>query len=165
MIIAFTIFGLLMILFAPKGFGISMILVSVLILLLISMEMSKIGWYYEIDGRGILVKRTFKRYRIPDDKIDSVKAVGWKRAEGILRQARQGSTRMEAQVAFGRTIGYSSIAVPLPDSKAAPGRDLGSSKSSGEEIFISVKRTDGRYYLLTPVDVKGFEKAYRKMKG
>jgi hypothetical protein len=162
MLSAFTVFGVLMIFFTPKGFGISMILISVLILLLIIMEMSKIGWYYQIDERGIVVKRTFKRYRISDEKIDSVKTVGWSQAEKILRQARQGATRMGTQVAFGRTIGFSSIALPVPDSKAVPGRKLRPAKSGGEELFISLKRKDGRYYLLTPVDAKGFEKAYKR---
>jgi len=112
--LAFIIFGVVVLLFTGRGFGLSMIILSILILTMIIMETSKLGWSYSVDEDGIRIKRTFKRYLIPAQEVESIKAVGWAQAEKILRAAREGETRMQGQVSFGRVIGYSSI----PDRKS-----------------------------------------------
>ena len=159
--VAFAVFVTVVTVFTGRGFSLTMAVVSVLILLMILMEMSKFGWRYWVDEEGIGIKRTFKRYTIPAEEIDTVKSIGWRQAEKILKDARQSSSKMQAQVDFGRIIGFSSIPIPVPDSRSAPGKELRASKQSGAEIFVSVQRSDGRHYLLTPKDPKAFVKTCR----
>ena len=170
----FAVFVTVTLVFIGRGFGISMFVVSILLLIMIIMETSKLGWSYWVDEDGIRIKRTFKRYRIPADEVESVKSIDWNRAEKILQRVKNGEStagshgsgggtgRMQRQVEMGRIIGYSSLPVPIPGSRSSPARELRRSKGSGTEIFVSVKRNNGRHYLLTPRDTKGFVKACRK---
>ena len=162
LVLGFIIFSVIVLVFTARGFSLSMVILSILILSAIVMETSKLGWHYRVDEDGIRVKRTFKRYHVPAEDVESVKAIGWYQAEKILREARQGETRMKAQVNFGRVIGYCSIPMPVPDSRSFPATGGKRSQRSGDELFVSVKKKNGRTYLMTPKDTKGFVRACNK---
>jgi hypothetical protein len=162
LIVSFLVFISWMILFSDKTFGISMAVISLVLLFMIVFEIGRFGWNYTVDSDGIRIKRTFKRYFIASDLIASVKEISQVQASKLVQDAKNGkmhplnnkSGGINSQIAYGRLIGYSSV--PIVESKIKKQQKSGGRRSSGIEKFILVKNKDGKQYILSPLDSIGF---------
>jgi hypothetical protein len=130
--------------------------ISVVVVSLITLELGKFGWYYEIDDSALTVHRTFRAYRISGDSITKVTTDGWsgvrRAVDRVAADGSSGSPGESRQVALGRLVGFSAIPVPVKG-PVPPGRDL----------FVLLERTGGRTYILSPEDPRGFADACRRL--
>ena len=161
---AFMIFSISVFFFADKTFGIVSAVVSVIMLLIILPETGRLGWYYSVDNDGIRIKRTFKRYFIALDNISSVKEIGRKQVYKIVAevQNRKDSSKVNsgfsAQIELGRLIGYSSVHIIISKKRTNNQHNITGKNRFRGENFVLLRKKDGKRYILSPADAKGFLK-------
>ncbi|MDX9801635.1 MAG: hypothetical protein RBT69_09895 [Spirochaetia bacterium] len=165
---AFIIFNGWMFLFAGASAGFAMSGASILLLLFIVFETGRFGWSYKVNDNGITVKRTFKKYFISFENIDSIKEIN---REGIGKlvaelQKRKGKSGQKEsgvslQIELGRLIGHSSVPINIAELKSGPHRRRAGRNVSVTQQFILVTKKDGKQFILTPLDIKGFLKECR----
>ncbi len=169
---AFIIFNVWIFIFAGIKAGFAMTGASILLLLFFVFETGRFGWSYTVGDYGLRIKRTFKKYFIALENIDSVKEItlegigkiiaGIKNGKGASGQNKAGGVSL--QIELGRLIGHSSLPVNISELK--PGARSKRSTGRNAQItdqFILLTKKDGKQYILTPSDINGFIQACRKM--
>ena len=172
---AFIVFNIWVFVFAGISAGLAMSGASILLLFFIIFETGRFGWSYIVGEDGIRIKRTFKKYFIARENIDSVKETSLEGIGKIVAGIKNGKSGKSAsgqnttggiplQIELGRLIGHSSIPVNISESK--PGsrskRSTGR-KDPAREQFLLLTKKDGKQYILTPSDINGFLQACRQM--
>lgn len=168
LIVSFLVFCSWIFFISDKTFGITTAVISLILLLVIVFEYGRFGWNYSVDEDGIRIKRTFKRYLIASDKIASVKEISLDQASRIAEDAKKGKIQrsknnsggMNAQIEYGRIIGYSSVPIDASNTKSR--HNSGGRRSRVIDKFILVKKKDGKQYILSPLDSGEFLRECRK---
>ena len=86
---AFLIFSAGVFFLADKTAGFALAGVSILLLAVIVFETGRFGWSYSVDDEGIEIKRTFRRYFIAKDNIESVKEISREQAFRKIYDGKQ----------------------------------------------------------------------------
>ena len=172
---AFLVFGLIMFFWTDPRFGLTMALISAVMMGVILIETARIGWLYSLDPSGIYIKRTFKRYHLAAELISEVKLIDWKHAKRVVDEAQLGLAgttagsqggnvkgSVKTQIEIGRLIGFSSIPFNVSQKRFSKPGTKSDAAAHSQAKFILVHRTDGRRYLLSPQDTAGFLKTCRK---
>ena len=152
---AFAVFSIIVYVVGGVRTGTTLLIVSGLFLVYITLEQAKLGWYYELDDGALIVRRTFKRYRINGASIARVAKTGWSGIMERVHSYRDGNVEHASgnrQVALGRLIGFSSIPIPI-----RAGRPV------GEDDFVLLGLHDGREYVLSPAQPASFVKEVQRL--
>lgn len=167
---AFIVFNGWIFIFAGTAAGFVMTGFSVLLLLFVVFETGRFGWSYIVSSEGIGIKRTFRKYLIALGNIDSAREIslegidriiaGIKNRKGLSGQKKTGGVSL--QIELGRLIGYSSLPINISEIKPAARRHRADTPAAGQYILLTKK--DGKQYILTPFDIKGFLQACRQIK-
>jgi hypothetical protein len=178
---ALVIFSVWVFFVAGGRFALSMVALTAVVVFFVLMDTARLGWHYTVDEEGILVKRTFKRYRIAGNNISVVQEIGRAKVKKIIRQAREGKTRyggkapgvqknggtasvgkVNLQVEIGRIIGFSSIPINLSKQNPALSGSGKAGAAAPNGRFVLVVKRDGRQYLLSPRQPEEFVRTCRK---
>ncbi|MFP4152209.1 MAG: hypothetical protein ACLFSV_05145 [Alkalispirochaeta sp.] len=153
---AFIVFSIMGFVIGGTGAGTMLLVVSGVMLVFFTVDQGKIGWHYRIEETELIVRRTFKEYRIPGSTIQSVSKTGWHGIWERVVKYRRGEIPGGAgyrQVALGRLIGFSAIPIPVRSDR----------RPAGPESFVVLRRSQGREYVLSPSDPEKFVKECQRL--
>ncbi len=160
--ISFLVFCVCVFLISEKITAAAVAGISFILLLIIVLETARFGWKYTIDENGILIKRTFKKYYIASDRIESVREISREQASKIVENIKRGKPDIShrggisSQIGLGRLIGFSSVPIDVKTEYS------GASAGRGEKLVL-VRKKDGREYLLSPIESGIFVNTYKKV--
>ena len=139
---AFAVFSIIAFVFGGQRVGLPLLVISVVIVLLTTVEQAKLGWYYEVGEDALVIRRTLKRYTISGAAMVKVTTGGWPEIWKRVRLYHEGKYPRAAenqQVALGRLIGFSSVPIPIRGSQPR-----------GLDSFVLLLLRSGREYVLSP---------------
>ena len=151
----FAVFSVLAFLVGGAVPGTTLLIVSGVILIFFTFDQSKIGWYYEVGETELVIRRTMKRYSIAGSRLAKVGRVGWSGVwEAVTRHKKHGDPAGTGnrQVALGRLIGFCTVSIPVRGRRPA-----------GREQFVIVTRSNGREYILSPLEVESFVRECQRL--
>jgi hypothetical protein len=152
---AFAVFSILAFVFGGERLGVPLVVVSAVIVLLTSVEQSKLGWYYEIGDHDLIVRRTLKKYHIAGAAMVKVTTGGWPEIWKRVRRYWEGNfprASENQQVALGRLIGFSSVPIPIRGSQPR-----------GLDVFVLLLLRSGREYVLSPDNPEQFVRQIQRL--
>ncbi len=169
----FTVLGLGLLIFGER-IGFLFIVFSTAFLALLVFVTLKPGWAYFIDPSGITVKRTFRSVQIPRVQIGELRLLTDREAVALIypdQAAEAESTSnlnvvdaFRAQRRVGEKIGFSSVPIVLSETRSGGPLTITSVGASTSGDFVLVVTVEGKVYLLSPKEPKGFIEAFRSLR-